>query len=109
VYKLAANKLSATGLWGEAKDCSARALQSLGGSASRQTNAPPPNPAASSLSDTDDDDFNLFLQKQQPAHRYIPIGYISSGIKETHVMMLPSCPLWYYDDPFTPLIDVVVC
>jgi hypothetical protein len=47
----------------------------------------------------------LFLQKQQPAHRYIPIGYVPPGVKKAHVMMLPSRPLWYYDDPFTPLVD----
>ena len=28
-------------------------------------------------------DFYLFLQKQQPAHRYIPIGYFPPGIKES--------------------------
>jgi hypothetical protein len=28
-------------------------------------------------------DFYLFLQKQQPAHRYIPIGYVPPGIKES--------------------------
>jgi hypothetical protein len=52
VYTLAANKLSATGLWDEAKECYAGALHSLVGSASRHTHAPPPNPAASPLSDT---------------------------------------------------------
>jgi hypothetical protein len=34
-YTLAANKLSATGLWDEAKECYAGALQSFVGSASR--------------------------------------------------------------------------
>jgi hypothetical protein len=48
----AANKLSATGLWDEAKECYAGALHSLVGSASRHTPAPPLNPAASPLSDT---------------------------------------------------------
>jgi hypothetical protein len=81
MYTLAANRLSATGLWGEAKDCYAGALQSLGGSASLHTHAPPPNPAATPLSDTDDDDdFYLFLLKQQPANHYIP--YISRGRKK---------------------------
>jgi hypothetical protein len=31
----------------------------------------------------DEDVFFLFLQKQQPAHRYIPIAYIPPGIKES--------------------------
>jgi hypothetical protein len=37
-----------------------------------------------------------------------PLGTFPRGLKKAHVMMLPSCPLWYYDDPFTPLVDVVV-
>ncbi len=52
MYTLAANKLSTTGLWDEAKECYAGALQSLVGSASRHTDAPPPNLATSPLSDT---------------------------------------------------------
>ena len=55
----------------------------------------------------DDEDFYLFLQ-QQPAHRYIPIGYVPPGVKKAHVMMLPSRPLWYYDGSFPPLFDMVV-
>ena len=31
----------------------------------------------------DDDDLYLFLHKQQPAQRYIPIGYVPPGIKES--------------------------
>jgi hypothetical protein len=44
VYTLVANKLSATGMWDEAKDCYAGALQSLVGSTSRHAHAPPPKP-----------------------------------------------------------------
>jgi hypothetical protein len=28
-----------------------------------------------------------------------PLGTFHRGLKKAHVMMLPSCPLWYYDDP----------
>jgi hypothetical protein len=53
VYTLAANKLSVTGLWDEAKECYAGALQSLVGSASRHTHAPdpqtPPHPPSPTL------------------------------------------------------------
>ena len=45
----------------------------------------------------DDNVFYLILQKQQPAQRYIPIGYFPL---KAHVIILPSCPLWYYNDPF---------
>ena len=37
-----------------------------------------------------------------------PLGTFPRGIKKAHVMMLPSCPSWYYDDLFAPLVDVVV-
>jgi hypothetical protein len=43
----------------------------------------------------------------QPTAKY-PLGTFPRGLKKVHVMMLPSRPLWYYDDPFTPLVDVVV-
>jgi hypothetical protein len=36
-----------------------------------------------------------------------PLGTFPRGLKKEHVMMLPSCPLWYYDDPFIPLVAVV--
>jgi hypothetical protein len=42
--RIHANKQSTTGLWDEAKKCYAGALQSLVGSASRHTPAPPPQP-----------------------------------------------------------------
>ena len=42
MYTLAANKLPATGLWDEATEYYAGALQSLVGSASRHTHPPPP-------------------------------------------------------------------
>jgi len=32
------------------------------------------------------------------------VKLFASGLKKAHVMMLPTCPLWYYDDPFTPLL-----
>jgi hypothetical protein len=43
----------------------------------------------------------------QPNAEY-PLGTFFQGLKKAHFMMLPLCPLWYYDDPFTPLVDVVV-
>jgi hypothetical protein len=43
----------------------------------------------------------------QPTAIY-PLGTFPRGLKKAHVMMLPSCPLWYYDDLFPPLVDVVV-
>ena len=43
----------------------------------------------------------------QPTAIY-PLGTFPRGLKKAHVMMLPSCPLWYYDDSVTPLVDVVV-
>jgi hypothetical protein len=43
----------------------------------------------------------------QPTVIY-PLGTFPRGLKKAHVMMLPSCPLLYNDDPFTPLVDVVV-
>jgi hypothetical protein len=41
----------------------------------------------------------------QPTVIY-PLGTFPRGLKKAHVMMLPSCPLWYYDDPFIPFVDV---
>jgi hypothetical protein len=51
--------------------------------------------------DDDDDDnvFYLFLQKEPNA--IYPLGTFHRGLKKAHVMMLPSCPLWYYEDPFS--------
>ena len=37
-----------------------------------------------------------------------PWGTFPRGLKKAHVMMLPSFPLWYHDDPFFPLVDGVV-
>jgi hypothetical protein len=37
-----------------------------------------------------------------------PLGTFHRGLKKAHVMMLPSCPLWYYDDPFSSLVDDAV-
>jgi hypothetical protein len=53
-----------------------------------------PDTSAPSRSLYDDDDFYLFLQK----HATIM----------SLMVLLPSCPLWYYDDPFIPVVDVVV-
>jgi ribosomal protein L37E len=43
----------------------------------------------------------------QPTAIY-PLGTFPWALKKAPVMMLPSCPLWYCDDPLTPLVDVVV-
>jgi hypothetical protein len=68
----------------------------------------PAAPCASAYTaDVDDDVFCLFLQKQQPTDKY-PLDTFPRGLKKAHLMMLPSCPLWYYNDPFIPLVDVVV-
>jgi len=37
-----------------------------------------------------------------------PLGTFHRGLKKAHVMMLPSCPIWYFDNPFPPLVDVMV-
>jgi len=30
-----------------------------------------------------------------------PLGTLHSRLKKAYVMILPSCPLWHYDDPFS--------
>jgi hypothetical protein len=44
-----------------------------------------------------------YRNNNQPTAIY-PFGTFPRALKKAHVMMLPSCPLWYYDDPFTPLL-----
>ena len=44
---------------------------------------------------------------KQPNAIY-PLGTFHWGLMKARVMMLPSCPLWYYDVLFFPLVDVVV-
>jgi hypothetical protein len=56
----------------------------------------------------DDDDFHLCLQKQQPTHRYIPIGYVPPGITESTSDDATIMSLVVLCKPFTPLVDVVV-
>jgi len=34
--------------------------------------------------------------------------HVGFYVQHDIVLVLPSCPLWYYEDPFSPLVDVVV-
>ena len=56
--------------------------------------------------------FICFCRNNNQPNAIYPLGTFHWGLKKlkkaakAHVMMLPSCPLWYYDDPFSPLVDV---
>jgi hypothetical protein len=39
-------------------------------------------------------------RKNNQPNAIYPLGTLHRGLKKAHVMMLPSCPLWYYDDSF---------